>query len=136
MHNSRVSLFSFLFYRGLKNHLICQTASSLTGESTETCQIYSQSEWERITEGSGGEIPKIEYSYYPDLVCYWLALWACYLFAEQQTVWNYYIICTSIQTYRCPPNKYNNFCCLIYRLVFLWSLSLPTPQQLHRYILP
>ena len=28
----------------------------------------------------------LEYSYYPDLVAFWLTLWACYLFAEQQTI--------------------------------------------------
>merc|ERR1712018_703370 len=27
----------------------------------------------------------IEYNYYPDFVVYWLALWSCYLLAEQQT---------------------------------------------------
>ena len=71
----------------MKNHLICQKTQALNGDTADTvCQTYSQNVWEAITEGSGGEQPWIEYSYYPDLVAYWLALWACYLFAEQQTV--------------------------------------------------
>ena len=67
--------------------MICQNSNSVIGNSARvTCQVYSQNVWDAIEEGSGGERPWIEYSYYPDFVAYWLALWACYLFAEQQTV--------------------------------------------------
>ena len=67
--------------------MICQNSNSVIGDNAQvTCQVYSQNVWDAIAEGSGGERPWIEYSYYPDLVAYWLALWACYLFAEQQTV--------------------------------------------------
>jgi hypothetical protein len=59
----------------------------LNGDTREAaCQVYSQNAWEAMTEGSGGERPWIEYGYYPDFVVHWLALWACYLFAEQHTV--------------------------------------------------
>ena len=68
--------------------MICQNSNSLTGSNAAqvSCQVYSQSVWDAIAEGSGGERPWVEYGYYPDFVAYWLALWACYLFAEQQTV--------------------------------------------------
>ena len=77
-------------FRGLKDHLICQNSNSLTGNNAAqvACQVYSQDVWDAIAEGSGGERPWIEYGYYPDFIAYWLALWACYLFAEQQTVKN------------------------------------------------
>ena len=81
-------MIHFYYYRGLKSHLICQNSNSLTGSNAAqvSCQVYSQSVWDAIAEGSGGERPWVEYGYYPDFVAYWLALWACYLFAEQQTV--------------------------------------------------
>ena len=80
----------FLFYthvwnRGLKNELLCQRKN--VGENVEElCQVYSLNAWRALEEGSGGDPYWIEYSYYPDLVVYWLILWSCYLFAEQQTV--------------------------------------------------
>jgi len=79
---------TFIIFRGLKDHLICQNSNSLTGNNAAqvACQVYSQDVWDAIAEGSGGERPWIEYGYYPDFIAYWLALWACYLFAEQQTV--------------------------------------------------
>ena len=74
-------------FRGLKDHLICQSTTTLNGDTREAaCQVYSQNAWEAMTEGSGGERPWIEYGYYPDFVAYWLAIWACCLFAEQHTV--------------------------------------------------
>ena len=36
-----------------------------------------------------------ENQYYPDFVFYWLALWACYLYAEQVTLMNMLIIKSS-----------------------------------------
>ena len=38
------------------------------------------------SEATLDETSKIEYNYYPDFVIYWLALWSCYIFAEQQTL--------------------------------------------------
>ncbi|CAB4062300.1 ABCG5 [Lepeophtheirus salmonis] len=67
---------TFIIFRGLKNELICYP----DGDSN-ICKSYSSfdSDLDDLNY-------HLEYSYYPDLITHWLALWACYLLAEQQTV--------------------------------------------------
>lgn len=77
-------LSAFVVFRGLKNELLC-TENPTTGErSCRDRSGYAQNELDTI-EAQG--VPNwLEYSYYPDLVTFWLVLWACYQFATQQTV--------------------------------------------------
>jgi len=74
-------LSSFILFRGLKTPLVC------VGGDIGSCQPVSN-----LSESSLANLERsdsslhYENSYYPDFVLYWLAIWGCYLFAEQQTV--------------------------------------------------
>jgi hypothetical protein len=51
---------------------------SSSGESS--CRAHSDA-----AEDSDSE-QWLEYAYFPDLVAFWIALWACHAFAEQHTI--------------------------------------------------
>ena len=73
---------SLIIFRGLKNELLC-TENPKLGRSCRAYSSYSETELDAIDrEGINNWM---EYNYYPDFVVYWLALWACYFLAEQQT---------------------------------------------------
>ena len=70
--------------RGLKTELLCTTNPSTQLDSCRPLASYAASELSAIERES---IPAwSEYGYFPDFVAYWLVLWACFLFAEQQTI--------------------------------------------------
>ena len=74
---------ALIIFRGLKNELLC---TENPGTGVRSCRAYSS-----YTEAEIATIDRenirnwMEYNYYPDFVIYWLAIWSCYILAEQQT---------------------------------------------------
>jgi len=75
-------LASILLFRGLKTELVCtQEGDNIDSTTCSPLSSYTNSELVNL-EGNY----TTEYSWYPDFLLYWLALWGCYLLAQQQTV--------------------------------------------------
>jgi len=72
---------AFIAFRGLRTELVCRGGPA--GECNPVSK-YSPSQLATLLSTSSDI--HYENSYYPDFLLYWLALWACYLFAEQQTI--------------------------------------------------
>jgi len=64
-------------FRGLKSEMIC------TGEESSTCSRLSTYTYTQIQDL---ENYTTENAWYPDFLLYWLAIWACSLLSQQQTV--------------------------------------------------
>lgn len=80
MHCKGVSFSS----RGLQNEVLCTKNPTTATSSCRALYSYSSAELTAIEEQG---IPNwTEYNYFPDFVTFWMALWACYLLAEQQTL--------------------------------------------------
>ena len=78
------ALSAFIIFRGLKGELVCVTPE----DGTSFCKPVSSLASSKIAEyvRDRGTAVHYENQYFPDFLFYWLALWACYIFAEQVTI--------------------------------------------------
>jgi len=68
---------SLILFRGLKTELVC--SGSGEGSTCAPLSSYSYSELQGLDYTT-------ENSWYPDFLLYWLAIWGCFLLAQQQTI--------------------------------------------------
>ena len=73
---------ALVIFKGLKNELLCTENPTSGTRSCRSFASYSANELETIERESITRWS--EYNWYPDFVIYWLTIWACYIFAEQQ----------------------------------------------------
>jgi len=66
---------ALILFKGLKTELVCVGAGSCSALSS-----YSSSELRELDDYT------VEHAWYPDFLLYWLAIWASYLLAQQQTL--------------------------------------------------
>ena len=75
---NKVKPFQTLYiFRGLKTELVCE--GEWEGATCSPLSSYSYSQLRSLEYTT-------ENSWYPDLLFYWLAIWGCYLLAQQQTI--------------------------------------------------
>ena len=80
----RIINYHVIQTRGLKEELVCVTES----DGTMFCNPISSLTTNQLSGllQEAGKTVHYENQYYPDFVFYWLALWGCYLYAEQVTL--------------------------------------------------
>jgi len=76
-------LSAFITFRGLKEELLCHRATSSSAALCEPLNNLTSLRVQQLTEQ---EETWTENGYFPDFLLYWLTLWSCFMFAEQQTI--------------------------------------------------